>query len=33
MAYLDKIIGDQNTNFRHKLKRGDQARLHERQAV
>ena len=33
MAYLGKIIGDQNTNFRHKLKRGDQARLHERQAV
>ena len=30
MAYLDKIIGDQSTNFRHKLKRGDQARLHER---
>ena len=30
MAYLGKIIGDQNTNFRHKLKRGDQARLHER---
>ena len=33
MAYLNQIIGDQNTNFRHKLKRGDQARLHERQAV
>ena len=33
MAYLDQIIGDQNTNFRHKLKRGDQARLHQRQAV
>ena len=33
MAYLDKIIDDQSTNFRHKLKRGDQARLHERQAV
>jgi hypothetical protein len=33
MAYLGQIIGDQNTNFRHKLKRGDQARLHERQAV
>ena len=33
MAYLDKIIGDQSTNFRHKLKRGDQAKLHERQAV
>jgi len=32
MAYLDKIIGDQSTNFRHKLKRGDQARLHERRA-
>jgi hypothetical protein len=32
MAYLDKIIGDQNTNFRHKLKRGDQAKLHERRA-
>ncbi|UCF97416.1 MAG: HD domain-containing protein [Spirochaetaceae bacterium] len=32
MAYLDKIIGDQTTNFRHKLKRGDQAKLHERQA-
>ena len=31
MAYLDKIIGDESTNFRHKLKRGDQARLHERQ--
>jgi hypothetical protein len=33
MAYLEKIIGDQSTNFRHKLKRGDQAKLHERQAV
>jgi len=33
MAYLDKIIADQSTNFRHKLKRGDQAKLHERQAV
>jgi hypothetical protein len=33
MAYLDKIIDDQSTNFRHKLKRGDQAKLHERQAV
>jgi hypothetical protein len=32
MAYLEKIIGDENTNFRHKLKRGDQAKLHERQA-
>jgi len=32
MAYLDRIIGDQSTNFRHKLKRGDQARLHERRA-
>ena len=32
MAYLDKIIGDQSSNFRHKLKRGDQAKLHERQA-
>jgi hypothetical protein len=32
MAYLDKIIGDQSTNFRHKLKRGDQAKLHERRA-
>jgi hypothetical protein len=32
MAYLDRIIDDQTTNFRHKLKRGDQARLHERQA-
>ena len=32
MAYLDKIIGDRSTNFRHKLKRGDQARLHERRA-
>jgi hypothetical protein len=33
MAYLDEIIADQSTNFRHKLKRGDQAKLHERQAV
>ena len=33
MAYLNRIIGDQNTNFRHKLKRGDQAKLHERQAL
>jgi hypothetical protein len=32
MAYLDRIIGDQSSNFRHKLKRGDQARLHERRA-
>jgi hypothetical protein len=32
MAYLDKIIDDQSTNFRHKLKRGDQAKLHERRA-
>jgi len=32
MAYLERIIGDENTNFRHKLKRGDQAKLHERQA-
>jgi hypothetical protein len=32
MAYLDNIIDDQNSNFRHKLKRGDQARLHERWA-
>ncbi len=29
MAYLDTIIADQNTNFRHKLKRGDQRRLHQ----
>ena len=27
MAFLDKIIGDETTNFRHKLKRGDKARL------
>ncbi len=32
MAYLDKIVTDETTNFRHKLKRGDQAKLHERQA-
>jgi hypothetical protein len=32
MNYLDKIIGDHSTNFRHKLKRGDQARLHARRA-
>ncbi|MBN2553284.1 MAG: HD domain-containing protein [Spirochaetales bacterium] len=32
MAYLDRIIADQTSNFRHKLKRGDQARLHERRA-
>jgi hypothetical protein len=32
MAYLDKIIDDQSSNFRHKLKRGDQAKLHERRA-
>ena len=32
MAYLDQIIADQTSNFRHKLKRGDQARLHERRA-
>jgi hypothetical protein len=32
MAYLDRIIADQTTNFRHKLKRGDQARLHQRRA-
>jgi hypothetical protein len=32
MSYLDRIIGDQSTNFRHKLKRGDQAKLHERLA-
>jgi len=30
MAYLDKIIGDASTNFRQKLKRGDQERLHRR---
>jgi hypothetical protein len=32
MEYLDRIIDDQSSNFRHKLKRGDQARLHERQS-
>jgi hypothetical protein len=32
MAYLDKIVSDETTNFRHKLKRGDQAKLNERQA-
>lgn len=30
MAYLDKIVDDETTNFRHKLKRGDQAKLHGR---
>jgi len=29
MAYLDGIIADSTTNFRHKLHRGDQKRLHE----
>jgi hypothetical protein len=28
MAYLDTIIADTTTNFRHKLHRGDQTRLH-----
>ena len=28
MAYLDRIIADSSTNFRHKLHRGDQKRLH-----
>ncbi len=28
MAYLDGIIADSTTNFRHKLHRGDQGRLH-----
>jgi hypothetical protein len=32
MAYLDAIIADSSTNFRHKLHRGDQKRLHERRA-
>ena len=29
MAYLDAIIADSTTNFRHKLHRGDQKRLNE----
>ena len=29
MNYLRSIIEDQTTNFRHKLKRGDQKKLHE----
>ena len=28
MAYLDRIIADETTNFRHKLHRGDQEKLH-----
>jgi hypothetical protein len=32
MAYLDKIIADASSNFRHKLKRGDQLKLHARPA-
>jgi len=32
IAYLDKILSDEASNFRHKLKRGDQAKLHQRRA-
>ena len=32
VAYLDRIIADSSTNFRHKLHRGDQKRLNERRA-
>jgi hypothetical protein len=29
IAYLERIIADSTTNFRHKLHRGDQKRLHQ----
>lgn len=32
MTYLDAIIADSTTNYRHKLHRGDQKRLHETRA-
>jgi hypothetical protein len=32
MAYLDKFLGDETSNFCHKLKRGDQAKLHQPRA-
>lgn len=30
IAYIEKIIEDDSTNFRHKLKRGDQEEIHRR---